>query len=98
MQKIIDASFLHSTICTQYEPDLSGEGGTGASPGTPSTMVPVVPCLPLKQTNKPFVPAFGKQFLTQIKDPVEMGPDVIIDWTAAGRLPVSMLTALLIMF
>ena len=42
--------------------------------------------------------SFGKLFLTQIKDPVEMGPDVIIDWTAAGRLPVSMLTALLIMF
>ena len=42
--------------------------------------------------------SFRKLFLTQIKDPVEMGPDVIIDWTAAGRLPVSMLTALLIMF
>ena len=42
--------------------------------------------------------SFKKLFLTPIKDPVEMGPDVIIDWTAAGRLPVSMLTALLIMF
>ena len=37
-------------------------------------------------------------FLAQISDLVGMVPDVIIDWTVAGKLPVLTLTALRIMF
>ena len=37
-------------------------------------------------------------FLAQTSDLVGMVPDAITDWTVAGKLPVSMLTALGIMF